>query len=1239
MIKYNNNTIYDWNFDTSNVIKVYRNNAIVFYKFSGESPTPEWKVCFAVVDDISQYTDREFEDVYDNATDKWYKLNNLNQYEEYGVYGSGRTSCEGSASRLPQGYTEVEYIENTGTTSSNGAYLNLGLPLYDAIGNSFVISSRLKSEYYSASGYDDLETIINSEGVSSPYYGFVYRYAHSTHNIELAANPSNHATLSTTANTDGTTSLTISCNSTSVTDQVPLGLFASYNANYNTPYRFAKATIYSLTVVKNGDTVRDLVPCKRDSDSVYGLYDLINNVFYTSPNGNNFIGGDPVTPTDCVTTYNGKLTIDEGYEYEWNGSSWVNVGEVSGSSKTSDFKIGDIDTPITNDASLITDGMYGIILPVSLSSNTSSAVALMGSSDSNTLANLLSHTKTLVISENDIIDYAVWKFHGTATANTFYVENVATKKYFGYSNVSSSNSLPLVDESSKVPTVFSAFTYNNVTALGICKGNTPNQYYAINDLYAYHYQYNWFNLLSQEGDLNNSYVIYKLKGSDAEYPKYYSEKSEPLDDLTFNTLAEAQTYAYNNCVYDGMRAIIDGNRYYFDSSDENGWVKVTEYYIVEDVTPSGESGWTISGSDTYNPDSSYYDDFDLETSWTSNSTKIAKVTIYGYDHFTYYLRTSGYTNYGYAVATNVDEIQTPPSTISYNSSSAITNTYQWSKSPKSAVNLSNYRRVTYNNLDKTVEHTFYAYFYGRTYSSYVGNATILIPKEQTNENWEQVTFSASSNVASINKYLYIDGNNSTSGGTQYWYNRWIVGLPSGSHSSYTNYSVYSYCPSVTSSTFTSVAGEQRQVNFTYDSTTNKSLACRLVDTSGNVLTPSDTVYYNVVGYNSCGVSANWIDLTFPINLTVKVGGSFSFNNSSNRHYIYGYQPPTLGTRYYADNYQSTFDITYTKLSEEAVTITYTTYDPSDTEVPAFKTDITYPYSGGTTSSTTLTSYDVPYTYPYTVKQTNTNFSADSQSYTAGQTTRTINFTLYPNNREFATVADLEAYGYAWEGMAAYVGDTNYKYKNGEWVEETYTQYEYIRTSSASTQYYTFNTNFYPTTANRLEVKFEMTDTSVDWGNLVSWNQNQSSSQFFFGTVTGSYQAIVRTGGNNGVSYRPTIGANKVVVYTLPLSAISGTYSVDGGAAQTIQYNYTAMQLPSTVSMRFFGNDDGSSVGKSAAGKMYYVKVYDGNGNLVKHYVPSDNNGTPCFYEIVDGEYIMDTYTGSNHGTLTLGPEV
>ena len=747
-----------------------------------------------------------------------------------------------------------------------------------------------------------------------------------------------------------------------------------------------------------------------------------------------------------------------------------------------------------------------------------------------------------------------------------------------------------------------------------------------------------YNVVS--GSLTGSSNVTDVEVGSSIYPKYYSEKSEPLDNLAFNTMAEAQAYAEANCVYDGMKATIGTDRYYFDSTDENGWVKIIEYYKFEDVTPGGASGWTISGSATYNPDSSYYDDFDLQTTSTSNATKIAKVTIYGYDHFTYYLRTNGYSNYCYVVATNVDEISTPPSTMSYNSSSAITHTYYWNKSPKSAVNLSNYRRVTYNNLDKTVEHTFYVYFYGRTsYSSYAGNATILIPKEQTNENWEQVTFSASSNVASSQKSLYIDGSLSSSGGTEYWYYRWIVGLPSGSHSSYTNYSNYDYCPNVTSSTFTSVAGEQRQVNFTYNNTTNKTLSFRLTDGNGNVLSPTNTVYYYMTYYNNCGISSGLTNTAFPLNVNVKVGGRFVFINSSNRHYIYGYSPNiSLNTDYYVNNYPSTFDITYTKLSDEAVTITYTTYDPSDTEVPSFKTDITWPYSGGTTSSTTLTSYAVPYTYPYEVSQTNDKLSADSQSYTAGQASRTINFVLYPNNREFATVADLEAYQYAWEGMKATVGDRMYQYKNGEWVEQVYTQYEYIRTQNAATIYYDFITDFKPTRSHTIEVKAEFVDRSIDWGHLVSWYDGTSSHGFSFQTVTASYQAIVRTGGNNGISYRPTIGANNPTVYTLPMTGESGTYSVNGGSSQTIQYNYTYMNLPANTGMCFFGRGT-TSREKAAVAKMYYVKVYDNNNNLVKHYVPSDNNGTPCFYEIVDGEYIMDTYTGSNHGTLTLGPVI
>lgn len=1010
MIKYNNNTIFDLNFDTSNVIKVYRNNAIVFYKVSGGSPTPEYKVCFAVVDDITKYQETEFEDVYDKATKKWYKLNNLNQYEKYGAYGSGRsvTTYKGKLT-IDEGY-EYEW---------NGSeWVNLG---------EVTVSSRVPS------GYVELTYAQTSKINSSSSNAFT---------VPIDLQETNNY----------------------IYEFTPLNWEESYYGHMlggnDTSTNFPKWGIFKLDNGWGDETKRFI--------SAFWNYNLESRS--SSPGGNYRVYNN-VKSKFTMNLHN--YTVGQGADIKVENEGYETVTHTS--------------TTILRSGYSVSSGIYNI--------------DIFSTSDGNSAYIALEQFHNLKVETN---------------------EGVAVYDY--------------------VP----------------CKRNSDNKvglYDVVNNAF---YSPSAFTLTAGDEEYHT------------EYPKYYSEKSDPLNNLAFNTLAEAQTYAYNNCVYDGMRATIDGNRYYFDSTNANGWVKVTEYYTVEDVTPDGASGWTISGSSTYNPDSSYYDDFDLETTSTSNSYKIAKVTIYGYDHFTYYLRSyHGWSlTYGYVMATNFDEIQTPSSTMSYDSQSVITSTYYFGSKPKSAVNLSNYRRVTYNNLDKTVEHTFYVYFYGRTYSSSVGNATILIPKEQTNENWEQVTFSASSNVASYPKKLYIDGSTSASGGTQYWYNRWMIGLPSGSHTSHTNYSYYNYCPNVTSSTFTSVAGEQRQINFTYDDTTEKTLSFRLVDGSGNVLTPSDTVYYDMTLYNSCNISEGYI-LDFPMSRNVKVGGSFDFSNAYNRHYIYGYEPPTLGTRYYVDDYQDTFDIVYTKLNDEAVTITYTTYDPSDTEVPTFKTDITYPYEYETTSSTTLTSFDVPYTYPYDVN-INDKFSADSQSYTAGQTTRTINLTLYPNNREFSTVADMEAYTYAWEGMNANVGDTKYKYKNGEWAEIT--------------EYFTVDLN-------------SQWQDSTSYGSLSSDTANYDFYESF-----GNYNV------NNG----------KATMFITIGGYSSFTFKVRNYSASEGDYDYVVVNNLDDTTVPSWQPSVGS--GTASSGKVYYTN--DGNSSNTTWYDVTFNN-------LDGGEHIITVTYGKD----------
>ena len=1077
MIKYNNNnTIYDWYFDTSNLIKVYRNNAVCYYKVAGSSPTAQTP-CFAVVDDITQYHDTEFVDVFDNATEKWYKLNNLNQFEEYGIYASGRTECQSAPSRLPSGYTEL---------------VDFTVPMvHDVYGASaFTVPNNLQEDYkytfeftpldfYTTSYYGDI--VDNDGGVefkkfgickwdngwgpvanrgcislfnyrmdsrnvdSSPMVGKVAFYENSRtkvvtnlHNYtlgqgaDLLIESEGHETYS------GTSTMTWS-SATIATGIYDMPLFSTINGNNNNSWYSANLKFHNFKVETSGGTaVYDYVPCKRDSDNKVGVYDIVNNAFY-APSAFTLTAGEEVTPQqDCVTTYKGKLTIDGDYEYEWNGNSWNNLGEITGSSKTNNFTIEDIGE--SGDTSNFSDGDY-VVISFKNHNNPKEPQYMMSyytDGTYNRAGNFSANTGSNTITPSTIIDAAVWKLEGTATANTYYIKNVNTGEYFGYQNTATTNSFYLVDESQKAPILLD--DYDGAIGLIEMKQLAGSYFggYGLNQLYGYTYQLNWLNNDSgSESDFYTDdghalYTMYKVNNGAVDYPKYYADKSEPENYVTFDTMEEALAY---ECPWVGMVAFIDGERYTFDST--NTWVKVLEYYKVEDVTPNAASGWTITQSATYNPNSSYYDDFDLETTSTSNSYKVAKVTIFGYEDFTYYLRTSGYSSDNFVVATNVDELSTDPTSISYNDPRAITNTFSWNKAPKSAVNLSNYRRVTYNNLDKNVEHTFYVIFYGRTRNNVVGNATILIPKDQTNENWEQVTFSASTNVSGTSKNLYIDGNNSTSGGTNYFYRRWIVGLPSGSHTSYTNYSNYNYCPSVSSATFTSVAGDVRSVNYIYDSISNKTLQIRLVDNNSNVLTPSETVYYTLYKYNACNISTNGTS-NYPRSESMPIGGKFRFTQSSNRHYIYGYQLQTaLNTDFYTDNYNSTFDIVYSKLNDEAVTITYVTYDPNDAETPAFETKVTWPYNGGTTSSTTLTSCDIPYTYSYTVSQTSNMFSANSQTFTAGQAARTVTFTLYPNNREFASVADMEAYLYAWEGMKATVNGTKYKYENGEWVENTH----------------------------------------------------------------------------------------------------------------------------------------------------------------------------------------------------------
>ena len=376
MIKYNNSNIDDWNFGDDNIIKVYRNGAVCYYKVtSGDTPTPVQEPCFAVVDDISQYSDTEFEDVFNKADNKWYKLNNLNQYEAYGVYGSGRN----------------------------------------------------------------------------------------------------------------------------------------------------------------------------------------------------------------ITYYEGKLTIDDGYEYQYSGGSWVNVGEVSGSTKTSGFTIQDIGEKINT---AITDGDYCVVSYYNHDFPTvpQYMMSYKNQNGHNYLNNFSGNTGSDNITQDTIIDAAVWTFESVPNSgDTWYIKNIKTNEYFGYQSRSSTQSLYLVSDSSKIG-VRVVNTYQNaagfVETASNVSGNINGYGYAINQLNTYTYSLNWWNKGSSESqywgsDGNASFTIYKVStGGEPEYPVYYDEKTAPPDNVSFSSMTEAEAY---ECPWWGMTGIIDNTDYLF--CDNNEWL--TKYVYQE----------------------------------------------------------------------------------------------------------------------------------------------------------------------------------------------------------------------------------------------------------------------------------------------------------------------------------------------------------------------------------------------------------------------------------------------------------------------------------------------------------------------------------------------------------------------------------------------------------------------------------------------------------------------------------
>ena len=227
------------------------------------------------------------------------------------------------APRLPEEYQEVAYIESSGTQ-----YINTG---YYANGNS---KFDFKVTYKATAGvvygsYNNSNVWTSGNGYYHNASSGSKEYIHYNSNDAVNYNGSVNTTQEITINKGN-----VSINGVNVktyatksfTQSYPTYFFGGNNAG--SLAQPIQLKLFYLKISENDNLIRDLVPCYRIADSVIGMYDLVNDVFYTNAGTDSFAKGHDVNglgledKTVTITSNDiTEITASNGY----NGLNKVTV--------------------------------------------------------------------------------------------------------------------------------------------------------------------------------------------------------------------------------------------------------------------------------------------------------------------------------------------------------------------------------------------------------------------------------------------------------------------------------------------------------------------------------------------------------------------------------------------------------------------------------------------------------------------------------------------------------------------------------------------------------------------------------------------------------------------------------------------------------------------------------------------------------------------------------------------------
>ena len=233
---------------------------------------------------------------------------NIIDDDEYANYNNVLIYGNSKQSTLPAGYTELEYIEATGTQ-----YIDTGVTLTN--NSTFELEFQLTEQQYGkgiygsyTSGGSRFEGILRKTTQSSPgniEYGFNNEFK-----MDITQDLNKHVLKQEKDKFYYDGDLLYTFSSSEFTQEAS-AYIGHINVPTNNTLSPIKAKIYSCKIYDNGTLVRDYVPAK-NSSNVVGLYDKITNTFYTNNGSGSFSYGaltaSPSTPLEIKSV--GNLVTD-----------------------------------------------------------------------------------------------------------------------------------------------------------------------------------------------------------------------------------------------------------------------------------------------------------------------------------------------------------------------------------------------------------------------------------------------------------------------------------------------------------------------------------------------------------------------------------------------------------------------------------------------------------------------------------------------------------------------------------------------------------------------------------------------------------------------------------------------------------------------------------------------------------------------------------------------------------------